>query len=125
MVGYSEDKSAYGVPIGTAVTATEQPTGETTLLQVNEAVFLTRNAKSLLSFQQVMDYGVLVNDVPHKYGGNQDIYVEYGNYFIPLSPNHNAIEQNSKRHKLEFSESQHQSIICFLLSQSPYAHEVN
>ena len=66
LVGNSEDILDYGVPIGTAVTATELPMGKTILLRVNEAALLTRNAKSLLSCQQVRDYGVLVNDVPQK-----------------------------------------------------------
>ena len=64
------------VPICTAVTAVDLPDGTALLLQVNEGLILTRNNNSLLSCNQVRDYGVVINDVPKRFGGTQNLQVD-------------------------------------------------
>ena len=76
LVGFAEDKVENNVPIGTAVTAVDLPDRTALVLQVNEGLILTGNNNSLLSCNQVRDYGVVINDVPKRFGGTQNLQVD-------------------------------------------------
>ena len=107
LIGYSEDKTDQGIPIGSAITATNLPNGDTILLQVNEAVLLSKNKNSLLSCQQVRDFGIQVNDVPRKYGGSQNLHVEQEGISIPFSLNRALLTKNIRvptDHELQYCE---------------------
>ena len=59
--------------------------GEKVLLQVNEAVMNPSSAHSLLSEYQMRDYGVIVNSIAKKHGGQQNLIM--GDNKIPCGVN--------------------------------------
>jgi hypothetical protein len=71
-----------GIPIVTATTAVELPSGETVLLKVHEASNLGQQGNSLLSTVQLREHGVEVMDIPKRHGGQP--YIMADGYVIPL-----------------------------------------
>ena len=80
--GFSEDLRKSSIPIGTSVTAATTDSGETIVLQANEALQLPTNKFSILSATQLREYGVTVDDVAKRHGGTQSIVA--GGYTFPL-----------------------------------------
>jgi hypothetical protein len=87
ITGHTDHSTAReDVEIVTAITATDLPIGETLLLRFNETSNLGKFGNTLLSTAQMRDYGVVVNDLPTRYGGNPHIVVD--GYVIPLQMEH-------------------------------------
>jgi hypothetical protein len=71
------------VPIVSAITAIDLPTGETILMRVNEATNLGRDAYTLLSPMHIRENDVYIDDKPKRHGGNSCMVVD--DAVIPLS----------------------------------------
>ena len=74
VVGFESAKAVVpNLPIVTAATAVDLPDGETVILIFNEAIKLPPGNNSLICINQVRAFGHKVDDIPHKYGGKQQI----------------------------------------------------
>jgi hypothetical protein len=63
IAGYhNEGTLSEGISIGSGVTATDLPTGETILLRANESTILGENGNTLFSVPQLRENGVEVDN---------------------------------------------------------------
>ena len=70
IAGYDNKETIRkSVNIGSAITATDLPSGETILLRVNEATILGEDANTLFSTVQMREYGILIDDKARRHGG--------------------------------------------------------
>ena len=105
ITGHTEDlTSRNNIPVVSALTAVDLPTGEVILIKVNEASNLGENENTLLSVTQMRDHGVVVHDLATRHGGHPHIAAD--GYVIPLQL-HGALMQFSiitpTRYELENS----------------------
>jgi hypothetical protein len=56
------------IPIGSAITAVDLPTGETILLRANEATIMGEDANTFFSVTQMREHGVEVHDIAKRHG---------------------------------------------------------
>ena len=84
MIGFESAKAVVpNLPIVSAATAVDLPDGETVVLIFHEAIKLPPGNNSLICPNQVRAFGHKVDDIPHKYGGKQQIETRDG-YVIPV-----------------------------------------
>ena len=81
LLGFDEDLFKEKIPIGGAAGSADLP-GGTIILQMNEVPLIKGGSTSLLSTTQAREFGVKVNDVAKRHGGQQSIQV--GDTIIPL-----------------------------------------
>ena len=67
--GFPDDLQKQKIPIGTSLAATTTNTGETIILQANEALQIPENQYSILSTLQLREHGIQVNDVAECHAG--------------------------------------------------------
>jgi len=84
IAGYhNEGTLSEGISIGSGVTATDLPTGETILLRANESTILGENGNTLFSVPQLRENGVEVDNKARWHGGAAAIIVD--DYVIPMT----------------------------------------
>jgi len=74
--------SRTNIPIVSAITACDIPSGKTILLKLNETTNLGEHGNTLLSTIQMREHGVTINEIPRRYGGMP--YLMADGYVIPL-----------------------------------------
>ena len=83
VVGYDKDTTATSdLKVGSGMTATDLPDGETIILEAHESVIMSESGTTLMSVEQMRNHGVIVEDKPHQHGGMANIQVE--GYVIPI-----------------------------------------
>ncbi len=80
--GFSDDLTKQDIPIVSAATVVDLPTGEAVILQAHEALYLPNNKFTILSATQLRENGVAVQDTAKRHGGLQELVVDEVN--IPL-----------------------------------------
>ena len=76
------DTEKHNILIGSGITATDLPNGETVLLRLNESTILGKESNSLMSVVQMREHGVIVEDKSRRHGGFPRL--EADGYVIPL-----------------------------------------
>ncbi len=74
--GFSDDLTKQDVPIVSAATVVDLPTGESVILQEHEALYLPNNKFTILSSTQLRESGVAVYDTAKRHGGLQNIVMD-------------------------------------------------
>ena len=67
VVGFDDDMAKTNLHIGTSITLATLPSGENVLILKNESIDHTGQSNSMLSVNQVRDFGVDIDDCPSQY----------------------------------------------------------
>jgi hypothetical protein len=77
VVGFDNEAAVKrNIPIVSAITAVDFPSGISLILIVHEAIYNDTANHSLLSESQLRDFGVKIDSICHKHGGTQKMEIQ-------------------------------------------------
>jgi hypothetical protein len=80
VVGFDHETAIKrNLPIVTAITAIDLPSGESILLVIHEGIYNETAAHSLLSEFQLREFGINIDSICHRHGGTQQMTIKDGN----------------------------------------------
>jgi hypothetical protein len=77
MIGFDHESAIKrNLPIVSAITAIDVPSGESILLVIHEGIYNETAAHSLLSEFQLREFGINIDSICHRHGGTQQMKIK-------------------------------------------------